>query len=252
MKILIYLLLFFPVLAIGQSNGGYIPVISSEHTWVYGFGFGFGSYPIHKTWSQDSVWQDGWYYELYESSSEDGSDAEVAGLYVETNGQLMRKDATGLTDQKVEFDITLIEGDTIVVEFEDDFESELYVESCDTVAFADGIPRKRIILQCTNPPFPNAYAERVWIEGIGDVNGGVSTCLVDISETLICYSDAESTIYQVDWANECWFTTSTEDQLSSSTVTVHPNPTSSYLDVSSGSKSFTTYRITSISGQYMQ
>jgi len=79
------------------------------------------------------VWDQGWYYELYESSNEDGSDADVTGLYVEANGRLMEKDGTGFYDRKVVFDITLIEGDTIVVEFEDDFESELYVESCDTV-----------------------------------------------------------------------------------------------------------------------
>ena len=234
-----------------RPTDGFLPVISSEHTWVYGYGFGFGSYPIHKTWSQDTVWDQGWYYELYESSNEDGSDADVTGLYVEANGRLMEKDGTGFYDRKVVFDITLIEGDTIVVEFEDDFESELYVESCDTVVFADGISRKRIILKCTNPPFPNAYPERVWIEGIGDVNGGISNCLLDVSETLICYSDVESTIYQADWAEECWLTTGTDDELESSDIVIHPNPSTDYINVITIDSKLTSYRISDISGRLL-
>ena len=114
------------------------------------------------------------------------------------------------------------------------------------MVFADGIPRKRAILRCVDSPF--ASPERIWIEGLGDLNSGVPSCITDVSKKLTCYSNEAGIIYQADWADECWLTTNTTD-LDVEQLVLYPNPVKDVLHVEVASKDIQIYIINSISGQ---
>lgn len=230
-----------------RPSEGFLPVISAEYTWTYGISFGFGSNSVQERFASDSIWEDGWYHERYYSLNEDGSEETVEGLYREHEGKLFKKAFSGVQETLV-FDITVLKGDTILLDI-DDSPSELYVESTDTIVFADGVARKRVILRCVE--FPFAYQERTWIEGLGDLSSGYPACIVDASKQLICYSEESGIIYQADWADKCWLTTNT-NELDIEQLTVYPNPVRDILSVAAEKISFQTYYIKSITGQSIQ
>ncbi len=175
----------------------YLPYIN-DNTWYVHFSSpseppSSGRY----TYSLDSVWEQGWYHEKLYSSNEDGSDARREGLYLETAGKVFKKTGPAVKEERLIFDITMVVGDTIEL-----LDDTLVAISTDTVQYADGVDRKRIVLTCVNNP--DIGIEVIWVEGIGDVSVTENYCSIDNVEGLTCYVDDEQVIYHSQWSDNCW------------------------------------------------
>ncbi len=199
MKNLIVVLLSFVLVGMLQSQTeSYLPYISSEHTW-YDLEIFPQDYPnsARFTFSVDSVFDDGWYFEKLRSTNEDGSDPVREGLYRETIGKVYKK--TGLLqDELLVLDMTLVVGDTFAVQA-----GYLEVVTVDSVKYADSIVRKRMFLDCVDD-----FGEpAVWVEGIGDIGFGPH-CFIEPGYKVNCYSTDELVIYegtyQDDFYYDCW------------------------------------------------
>lgn len=215
-----------------RPTDGFLPVISDDYTWTFRTFFGFGTSSFQERFAADSIWEAGWYFERFRSLNQDGSGEIVEGLYKESAGKLFKKTGSGAQEEILVFDITVLQGDTLSLNLGGE-PAELYVESTDTVTFADGIPRKRATLRCTE--FPDDYESRIWIEGLGDLSSDNPACILDLGTQLACYSDTEGIIYQADFAEMCWLTTSTTE-MDSEQLRLYPNPAKDvlHLDVADG------------------
>ena len=251
MKLILYLFLMFPIATMGQSNGGYLPIISSDHSWIYSFGIlATNEYRERYTYSMDSIWQnDSWYHERLASLFEDGSLPRVEGWYREQEGKLYKKTDVAAEEQVV-VDMTLQESDTISIKGFSSVPFTFQVAEADTIILSDGVPRKRLFLTCEDEPLGH---RREWIEGIGDAQFESDyECPFSWSNVLRCYSDTDGPIYANEDFQPCWLISSTNNTKATGLLSLMPNPAWEQLHITTTDSEFASYHIIDMSGRLLQ
>lgn len=204
----------------GNSNN-FLPIINSDQTWV-GATRGFApARPFQYTYAKDSVLvETKYYYGRINSNAEDGSSPFVFGYFKEVGGKLIRK-LDGNFNEEVILDMSLMVGDT----FEADYiiDNQLVVVAVDTVTYSDDVPRKRIELKCVDRS--SDYGSIYWVEGIGELYGGLLCAVDGVDYVLRCVLDEDGNrIYSRHAESEvCWIPTSTTE-VGSIDFGVIPNP----------------------------
>lgn len=206
-------------------------VVDHRSQWNVAFYGAFGDVESRRyTFDTDSSFRNGnWYTELLISSDEMGSAWTGTDQYFRMSGSQVYE-LIDDTDYLL-YDFALNVGDTFTVEASESwFEArDLVVTTVDSIVLMDQTKRKRLVLSCMD-----GTGEIVWVEGIGDLMGLLSvkrSCLIDVNERLLCFSEQGEVLYQNSSATDCWETTSTEN-LERKKVNIHPNPTSDNLIIS--------------------
>ncbi len=195
------------------------------------YGIVFGEVESRRyTFDSDSSFRNGnWYTELLISSDEMGSAWTGTDQYFRMSGRKVYE-LIDDTDYLL-YDFALNVGDTFTVEPSGSWSEarDLVVTTVDSIVLMDQTKRKRLIFSCMG-----GTGEVVWVEGIGDLRGLLSvksSCIFDINESLLCFSEQGEVLYQNSSATDCWETTSTE-YIERKKVNIHPNPTSDNLNIS--------------------
>jgi len=195
------------------------------------YGIVFGEVESRRyTFDSDSSFRNGnWYTELLISSDEVGSAWTGTDQYFRMSGSQVYE-LIDDTDYLL-YDFALNVGDTFTVEPAGSWSwsRDLVVTTVDSIVLMDQTKRKRLIFSCMD-----GTGEIVWVEGIGDLRGLLSvksSCIFDINESLLCFSEQGEVLYQNSSAPDCWETTSTE-YIERKKVNIHPNPTSDNLNIS--------------------
>jgi hypothetical protein len=195
------------------------------------YGIVFGEVESRRyTFDSDSSFRNGnWYTELLISSDEVGSAWTGTDQYFRMSGSQVYE-LIDDTDYLL-YDFALNVGDTFTVEPAGSWSwsRDLVVTTVDSIVLMDQTKRKRLIFSCMD-----GTGEIVWVEGIGDLRGLLSvksSCILDINEQLLCYSEQGEVLYQDPDEGECWLTTSTEDPLPDD-FSLYPNPASDRIFIS--------------------
>ena len=151
-----------------RPQDDYLPVINSDYNWFSERENENGVVQsITHTYSEDSLNHlSNYYFERLEDTGDGLLEPIVNGDFRERKGRIFQK-FPGVFNEKLVFDIHLKVGEKRDIEREG-ISEELVVIATDTVSFRDGIPRKRILLQCTSGQITNDTI--VWIEGIGELD----------------------------------------------------------------------------------
>ena len=151
-----------------RPQDDYLPVINSDYNWFSERENENGVVEsIIHTYSEDSLNHlSNYYFQRLEDTGNAFSDPVVNGDFRERKGRIFQK-FPGVFNEKLVFDVHLKVGDKREIEREGVSEN-LIVIVTDTVSFRDGIPRKRILLQCTSEQISSDTI--VWIEGIGELD----------------------------------------------------------------------------------
>lgn len=207
----------------------YLPIINSDQYWIWQTnGFGPASYSRF-TYSEDSVLvNSNYYFPTISSAVEDGSNPQItSNYYRESEGKLYRK-LEGDFNEIMILDMSMVEGDTLDQETLSG--NKLVVAKVDTITYLDGVPRKRIEIQCEHNP--QWFGSINWIEGIGILHIG-EPCILDGGEaTLTCVLNLDGEkIYSLGGQDsECWGPSSVSESAKVS-VSVYPNPARSILHI---------------------
>ena len=225
-------------------------LVSSSNQWnEVSYDFQGNAYNRRYTFSQDSTFTHGnWYYELLRSLDETGNSYENTGKYFRKSGSRIYQ----IIDDEdyTLYDFSLVEGDTFTIaETINIPERRLIVSQIDSVSLIDNSKRKRLYLRCEDDPDATLYGERIWIEGIGDLQGLLSvdeSCTLDQIGKLLCFYEEEQVLYQDEVEGKCWITTNTEE-LEDYGIEIFPNPTNNRLIIR-GLEGMVDYRLHSSNG----
>lgn len=208
------------------------------------------------TFATDSTFTNGnWYYELLRSWDETGNNWENTGEYFRKSGSKIYQIVEG--EDYTLYDFSLVEGDTFTIaETSNIPERKLIVSQIDSVSLMDNSKRKRLGLRCEDDPDASLYGERIWIEGVGDLQGLLSvdeSCTLDQNSKLLCFYDDDQALYQDPIEGKCWITTSTKELIDYG-IEIFPNPVKNRIVISglngaAGYKLYTSNGATILSGQ---
>lgn len=200
------------------------------------------------TFNTDSVLMNqNWYHELLISWDETGDNWDNTGQFLRKSGSRIYQIVDN--EEHTVYDFSLITGDTFAITASLTPEVKLIVTQVDSVTLLDNSKRKRLHLRCEGDPDGTWYGERIWIEGLGDLQGLLSldrSCSVDQNTKLLCYHEDDQILYQDTIKGKCWIISNTK-QLGIYDIKVFPNPVRNKL-VITGLKGETTYRIYSSEG----
>lgn len=208
------------------------------------------------TFATDSTFTNGnWYYELLRSWDETGNNWENTGEYFRKSGSKIYQIVEG--EDYTLYDFSLTEGDTFTIaETSNIPERKLIVSQIDSVSLIDNSKRKRLYLRCEDDPDASLYGERIWIEGVGDMQGLLSvdeSCTLDQNGKLLCFYEDDQALYQDPIEGKCWITTSTKELIDYG-IEIFPNPVKNRIVISglngaAGYKLYTSNGATILSGQ---
>jgi len=235
-----------------RPTDGFLPYIDTSSIWIQSDCGPTSFISVHLSFAADSVWENGWYRERLISDSENGSFPFREGLYKETNGVVFKKTGSGVQEESIFLDMTMIIGDSILYQFDEE-PIILFATEVDTVLYLDQVPRKRIALQSKE----NIGSENFlsWVEGIGPLEP-FNTCNFSDEgyEDLRCMLQDELKVYESDFiiesnGGDCWVTTNTIEFLSN--INIHPNPVKDILKIDSEQK-IHTYKLYNTMGSLLK
>ena len=124
------------------------------------------------------------------------------------------------------YDFNLEEGDEFETRDLDEEPIYLIVTKTDSIVLKDGTTRKRLFLQCKDNP---EAEERIWIEGIGDLNGLFATQTAcsnqDHSTELLCFHTSGQVLYEGENSQNCEYVPTTSTSTYQETaINIFPNP----------------------------
>ena len=204
-------------------------LVSSANRWNDWLSNGFtGNERTRKfTFSPDTTEMGGAYYQKLLYANEEQSDnwTESGEWWREEAGVVYKyQDSMSVPI----YDFTLEVNDTFTISDYSNEPHQVIVYAIDTVTFLDEIPRKRILLHCPNDSDGSLYGSRVWIEGIGDLQGlnaYDSYCLLDQPYAgLLCFYRNSDLVYTNEDIGACWITATEEASIPLASIA--PNPAS--------------------------
>lgn len=241
------LMIFCFLISHGQSFEE--SLVSQSNQWnEVSYDFQGNAFSRRYTFSTDSTSTNGnWYHELLTSGDESGDILENTGKYFRESDSKIYQ----LVDNEdyIIYDFSLMEGDTFTIaETMNTPETKLIVSHVDSVSLIDDSKRKRLFLRCEGDPDGALYGERIWIEGLGDLQGLLSvdrSCTTDQNVELLCFYTGDQVLYEDDSEGGCWITGT--EELEDYGIEVFPNPTKNRL-VIRGLERMIDYRLHSSNG----
>ena len=227
-----------------------VSLVSSSNQWnEVSYDFEGNTFNKRYTFTTDSTLTHGnWYFELLRSWDETGNNWENTGKYFRESGSQIYQIIDN--DDYTLYDFSLLEGDTFTLAETNTIpERKLIVSRIDSVLLIDNSKRKRLYLRCEDDPDAILYGERIWIEGIGDLQGLLSvdeSCTLDQNHKLLCFYEDAQVLYQDTIEEKCWITTSTKE-LQDYGIEIFPNPTNNRFIIR-GLERMVDYRLYSSSG----
>ncbi len=180
-----------------RPQDDYLRVINSNYSWFSERRSANGEIEsvIH-TYSEDSLNHlSNYYFQRLENTGEALLEPIVNGDFRERKGRIFQK-FPGVFNEKLVFDIHLQVGEIREIYREEENAVELQAIATDTITLLDGIPRKRILLQCLSEQMSNDTV--IWIEGIGELDNSIGCDFEGIKTQLQCVQDkVGGTIYSL-------------------------------------------------------
>lgn len=173
--------------------------------------------------------------------------------------EFLREDSTqkvyyrnGETEELI-YDFNLAVNDTFF--FDTDFFSmckSIIVEEIDSIAFDDGVNRKRLTMRINYAP---SHSEiDYWVAGMGSTKYGSfpfsEHCIIDAGEALLCFFENDELVYK-NTSGEC-FLTSVDDQPMLQKIQIYPNPTSDQVIITNDNQQLTHFVLHDLSGKPIQ
>jgi len=136
-------------------------------------------------------------------------------------------------NEKLQYDFSLLVGDTFEIEptYEIESQCRLVVSEIDSIKINNGEQRKRLHLS----PIDDAFEFSFWIEGIGSPHGLMIDhlrihCATDYGHSLTCFINNDEVLYPKAFG-ECWITPVVELD-TENYFKIFPNPINDKLIVS--------------------
>ena len=171
-----------------RPRDNYLPILNSNYRWIVEqFSADDTTSTLSFTYSEDSIFQNtNHYHEQIDLETIDKPEQNILGYFRELGGRIYQK-FEGNFNEKLVFDIHLQVGESIEVYRGEDNAIELQAVATDTIELLDGVPRKRILLQCLSEPISTDTI--VWIEGIGELENSKFCDSEGQASLILCVQD---------------------------------------------------------------
>ncbi len=176
------------------------------------------------------------YKKIYRTNNTSNQDWSFTGQYIREDATKKVYFKNGLNaEEELIYDFDLNLGDTFIISsFCSPDQNEIVVTNIDFITLNNGEERKRLKVEKVNNP-TNYFLPDYWIEGIGTHKGNVINplrlfCGTDYLDDLLCFYENEELLYPEN-PNICFITTNTEALVTSSPISVFPNPFYEFLSI---------------------
>ncbi len=202
-------------------------LVRSDNSWIF-----VGRKPLRQTFSGKDTLIDGKsYLELLYSEDPEGDTFKGTKEYFREEDNKVY--GYGLSELRGDvetliYDFNLKHGDTIRIGYSPLM--QVISDSTEFITLFNGERRQVFRFSCDGID----YSWPMWIEGMGSVLGlsrSMFTCYFDLFETLSCFYQNDTLIYQNPNFEKCWMTTSTLDY-KSGRISFYPNPTKDIVNFS--------------------